>query len=172
MRVIRIFPVLAILTATVLVASLFAFSVVGSVEAIPLPGELQAITLRADRVDIVLTDDLAVKGEVITLLDFESPIEFNLLSLQSGILTAFGNPDIDDGFVTQFRIVVTEATIRFNGDIFLLKIPAGVVRFNGVIEVPGQDAVFAFDAEKSVIFTPAGFQLKSPIKFVAMNVDG
>jgi len=164
MRVIQIVPVLAILTATVLVASIFAFSLVGSVDAAPPPvEELKAITLRVERVDIVHTDDLGVKGVVINVIDF--PITFNLLDLRSGIVAGLGIPTIDDGFVTQFRLVVTEATITFNGVTFLLKIPADVVRFNGVLPVPGGDAVFEFDAEKSVISTPAGFQLKSPIKF-------
>ncbi len=176
MRVIRIVPVLAILTATVLVASVFAFSVVGSVDATHLPEEpLQSIKLRVDRVDIVHTDDQAVK-RVITVRDFDgSPITIELLDLQSGILTELGICDIDDdidGFVTQFRIVVTDATITFNGETDSLKIPAGVVRFNGVVSVPAdEDAVFDFDAEKSLISKPSGFQLKSPIKFVTTNAD-
>ncbi len=148
MRVIQIVPVLAILTATVLVASLFAFSVVGSVDAKLPTEELKAITLIVERVDIVHTDDLGVK-EVMTVVT--GPISFNLLDLRSGIVAGLGIPTIDDGVVTQFRLVVTEATITFNGVTFLLKIPADVVRFNGVVSVPGQDAVFEFDAEKSVI---------------------
>ncbi len=169
MRVIRIVPVLAILTATVLVASLFAFSVVSSVDATHLPGGvLQQITLLVERVDIVHTDDLAVKGEVLTVLDFGgSPISINLLSLQSGIVAGLGIPTIDNGFVTQFRIVVTAATITFNGKTFDLKIPGGVLRFNGVLSVPAdEDAVFDFDVEKSVIHKgPNEFILKPIIKF-------
>ena len=169
MRVIRIFPVLAILTATVLVASLFAFSVVGSVDA-TLPDEpLEAITLTVARVDIVLTDDLANKGEVITVIDFDgSPISFNFLGLQDGVLTGLatlGTLDIPDGFVTQFRIITIDAEITFNGTTDPLQISAGVLRLNGVVSVPDEDAVFDFDVEKSVISTPAGFKLKSPIKF-------
>jgi len=163
MRVIRIVPVLAILTATVLVASIFAFSVVGSVDAAHLPSELKEIALLVERVDIVHTDDLGVK-EVMTVVT--GPISFNLLDLRSGIVAELGIPTIDDGVVTQFRIVVTAATITFDGLTFELFIPAGVLRFNGVLEVPDDtDAVFVFDAEKSLISKPVGFQLKSPIKF-------
>jgi len=172
MRVIRIVPVLAILTATVLVASIFAFSVVGSVDATHFPGgALKAITLFVEQVDIVLTDDLANKGVVITAIDFPQPTKVELLTLQDGILSELGITDLD-GIVTQIRINTTDATITFDGTTFSLKIPADVVRFNGVVSVPDEDAVFAFDEDKSVIFNPSGFKLKSPIKFVAMNVDG
>jgi len=164
MRAIRIVPVLAILTATVLVASLFAFSVVGSVDATHLPEELKAITLFVEQVDIVLTDDLANKGVVITAIDFPQPTKAELLDLQDGILSNLGITDLD-GIVTQIRIITTDATITFNGVTFSLKIPADVVRFNGVVSVPDEDAVFAFDEEKSVIFNPSGFKLKSLIKF-------
>ncbi len=134
------------------------------------PGVLKAITLRLERIDIVHTDDLAVKGEVLTVLDFPQP--FNLFDLQSGILSGLGICDIDVGFVTQIRLVVTQASITFDGTTFSLKIPGGVLRFNGVLEVPAdEDAVFVIDAEKSVIFTPSHVQLKSPIKFGTTNAD-
>jgi len=152
MRVIRIFPVLVILTATVLVASLFAFSAVGSVDATHLPKEeLQAITLLLKRVDIVHTTDLAVKGVVINVIELESPAAVNFLDLQDGVLTALGNPDIDDGFVTQIRLVTTDASITFDSEVFSLKIPSGVLKLNGILIVPDDtDAVFDFDVEKSV----------------------
>jgi len=144
MRVIRIVPVLAILTATVLVASLFAFSLVGSVDAFHIPGEeLKAVTLRVEQVNIVHTTDLAVKGVVIIVLDPESPITFNLLDLQSGILTGLGITDLPGGFVTQIRLVVTEASITFDGTTFELIIPSGEVKLDGVLTVPDSgDAVF------------------------------
>ncbi len=171
MRVIRIVPVLAILTATILVASIFAFSVVGSVHASHLPEqELESITLVVTRVDIVHTTDLAVKGVVLTVLEPDLPASINFLDLQPGIFTALGNPELPTGFVTQIRIVVIDASIQFNSDICDLFIPAGVVRLNGVFSVPGDtDAVFVFDAEKSLIVKPSGFQLKSPIKFQAFQ---
>jgi len=167
MRVIRIVPVLAILTATVLVASLFAFSAVGSVDARHPPEELKAVTLFLERVDIVHTTDLDIDGEVMTVLEFPKPTVVELLTLQSGILSVLGLTDLDEGFVTQIRLVVTDATITFNGDKFPLKIPSGVLRFNGVVSVPdGGDAVFEFDAEKSVISKKDGsFKLKPVIKF-------
>jgi len=169
MRVIRIVPVLAILTATVLVASVFTFSGVGSVDAIPLPGELKSIALRLDRVDIVHTTDLAVKGVVIPVIDFPVPTTVELLTLQSGILSALGISGLDEGFVTQIRLVTTDATITFNGKAFSLSIPSGVVRFDGVLIVPDSgDAVFDFDVEKSVITTKDGvFKLKPVIKFAS-----
>jgi len=171
MRVIRIVPVLAILTATVLVASLFAFSVVGSVDAGHLPAPLKAITLKVVRVDIVHTDDLAVK-RVITVLDPESPIVVELLTLQSGILSALGICDLDEGFVTRISLVTSEATITFNGLTFLLKIPGGVLKLKGVLTVLNdEDAVFQFDAEKSVISKDLNFKLKPSIKFVTTNAD-
>jgi len=144
MRVIQIVPVLVILTATVLVASIFAFSVVSSVDAKLPTEELKAITLFVEQVDIVLTSDLAVKGVVITAIDFPQPTKVELLTLQSGILTALGITDLN-GIVTQIRIFVTDATITFNGVTHELKIPAEVVRFNGVVSVPDEDAVFQFD---------------------------
>ena len=172
MRVIRIFPVLAILTATVLVASLFAFSAVGSVDARHLSdlGRVTEVTLFLERVDVVHTTDLAVKGEVIIVVDFESPMPVDLLKLQSGIFSALGLTDIDDGFVTQVRLVTTAASITFNGDTFPLSIPSGVLKLVGVFKVPDDtDAVFAFDLEKSVITTKDGvFKLKPVIKFASI----
>ena len=169
MRVIRIFPVLAILTATVLVASLFAFSVVGSADASHLPDELKSIKLFLERVDIVHKTDLAAEGVVIIVFDPESPTEIELLDLQSGILSVLGISGLDEGFVTQIRLFTTDALIEFNGDKFPLSIPSGVLRFNGVVSVPDSgDAVFAFDAEKSVITTEdGGFKLKPVIKFAS-----
>ena len=161
MRAIRIVPVLAILTATVLVASIFAFSVVGSVDAIPLD-EIEAIDLTVNRIDIVHTTNLAVKGEVIVISDQE--LTFDLLVLQSGIFTTLGIPDPPDGFVTQFRFVVIDADITFNGEEFPLQVSGGILRFNGKLPVPGGDAVFEI-TDKSVISTPSGPKLKSPIKF-------
>ncbi len=162
MRAIRIVPVLAILTATVLVASIFAFSVVGSVDAIPLD-EIEAITLTVDQIDIVHTTDLAVKGEVIVIST--QVITFDLLQLQDGVLTGLGISGIlPEGFVTQFRFVVIDAQITFDGVSEPLQVPGKVLRFNGVLEVPGGDAVFEI-TDKSVIFTPSGVKLKSPIKF-------
>jgi len=169
MRVIQIVPVLAILTATVLVASLFAFSVVGSVEAKLPEKPLAAITLTVARVDIVHTEDAAIESEVITVLEPESPFLINLLDLQDGVLTglaALGTLDLPAGLVTQIRIVVIDATITFNGDKTPLKIPAGVVRLNGVLELPGGDAAFDFDVEKSVKSNKRhDFILKPIIKF-------
>lgn len=164
----------AILTATMLVASIFAFSVVGSVDAIKptLGGELKAIQLRVERIDIVHTTDLATKGEVISI-SFEPKITFNLLNLQSGILTALGISDLPEGFVTQIRIVVTEATITFNGTLDNLFVPGGVLKLNGVLIVPdGGDAVFDFDVEKSVTHNRHhGFILKPSIKFFTNGLD-
>ena len=170
MRVIRIVPVLAILTATVLVASLFASSAVGSVDARHLPTELKALTLFLVRVDIVHTTDLDIDGEVIIVIDFESPTEVELLALQSGIFSALGLTDLPDGFVTQVRLVTTDASITFNGKVFSLKIPSGVVKLVGVFKVPDDtDAVFAFDVEKSVLSKKDGsLKLKPVIKFVTI----
>jgi len=169
MRVIRIVPVLAILTATVLVASLFAFSAVGSVDASHLPAELKAVTLFLERVDIVHTTDLDIDGEAMIVIDFPEPTVVELLTLQSGILSALGITGLDEGFVTQIRLFTTAATITFDGKTFSLSIPSGVLRFNGVVSVPdGGDAVFAFDAEKSVISKKDGiFKLKPVIKFAS-----
>lgn len=138
-----------------------------------LPGELKAIELRLERVDIVHTTDLAVKGEVITVIEFPQPTIINLLGLQSGILTALGICDLPDGFVTQVKLVVTEAVITFNGELFLLQIPSGVVKLDGVLTVSNdEDAVFEFDAEKSLIPMRDGvFKLKPIIKFVTTNAD-
>ncbi len=170
MRVIRIFPVLVILTATMLVASLFTFSGVGSVDATHLPTELTSIQLLLDRVDIVHTTDLAAEGVVIIVSDFESPTPVELLLLQSGLIGALGITDIPDGFITQIRLVTTDATITFNGDKFPLTIPSGVLRFDGVFIVPDDtDAVFQFDVEKSVISKKDDiFKLKPIIKFVTI----
>ena len=167
MRVIRIVPVLAILTATVLVASLFAFSAVGSVDARHLPTELKALTLFLVRVDIVHTTDLDIDGEVIKVIELPEPTEVELLALQSGIISALGITDLDDGFVTQVRLVTTDATITFNGATFSLTIPSGVVKLVGVFKVPDDtDAVFAFDVEKSVLSKEDGsLKLKPVIKF-------
>ena len=171
MRVIRIVPVLAILTATVLVASIFAFSVVGSVDATHVPGaELKAITLLVERIEIFHTTDLATKGEVVRVLEL-APTLISLLALQPGILSALGITDLPDGFVTQVRIVTTDATITFNGATFSLQIPSGVLKLNGILIVPdGGDAVFGFDVEKSVISTGKGFKLKPSFKFFPIGL--
>jgi len=173
MRVIRIVPVLAILTATVLVASIFTFSVVGSVDATHVPGGvLKEVTFLVERVEIVHTTDLDIDGEVMTVIDFPQPTKIELLKLQSGILTAIGICDLDEGFVTQVRLVTTAATITFNGQTFSLSIPSGVVKLNGVLTVLNdEDGVFQFDVEKSVINTGQGFKLKPIIKFVTTNAD-
>ncbi len=175
MRVIRIVPVLAILTATVLVASIFAFSVVGSVDATHLPEEeLQAIALRVTQVAIVHTDDLAVKGVVIDILEPDPPTTINFLDLQGGILTGLGIcDDIPVGFVTQIRLVVTQSSIAFNGEVHDLFIPNGVVKLNGVLTVSAdEDAVFVFDAEKSLITNNQHeFILKPVLKFEKTNTD-
>ncbi|MCH8331346.1 MAG: DUF4382 domain-containing protein [Bacteroidetes bacterium] len=155
-----------------LVASLFTFSVVGSVDATHFPGVLKSITLRLIQVDIVHTTDLATKGEVITVHEFSPPIEIELLALQSGILSALAITDLPDGFVTQIRLVTTDAAITFNGKVFSLSIPGGVVKFNGVLIVPDDgNAVFEFDAEKSVIsIRNQVFKLKPSFKFFPIGL--
>jgi len=170
MRVIRIVPVLAILTAIVLVASLFAFSAVGSVDARHLPTELSALTLRLIQIDIVHTTDLDIDGEKMTVIDFERPMPVDLLKLEGGIFSALGLTAIPDGFVTQVRLVTTASSITFNGDVFPLSIPSGVVKLVGVFKVPDDtDAVFEFDVEKSVLSKKDGsLKLKPVIKFVTI----
>ncbi len=111
---------------------------------------------------------------MIIVIDF--PQTFNLLDLQGGILNNLGITDLPGGFVTQIRLVVTEATITFNGVTFSLSIPSGVVKLDGVLIISDVDAdgVFEFDAEKSLISNKGQgcCKLKPVIKFVAMNVDG
>lgn len=149
----------------------YFLSSAGGGKLIP-PDELKSIALRLEQVDIVHTTDLAEKGQVITVIDFPRPTTIELLTLQSGILTSLGICDLPDGFVTQIRLVTTGASISFDSKTFSLKIPSGVLKFNGILTVLNdEDGVFGFDVEKSVIFTPSGFKLKSPIKFTPINAD-
>jgi len=106
----------------ILLLSLLVVIVVGAVDAEFPEGNVKSILLGVERIDIVHTTDLAIKGEVITIVD--QPLIFDLLALQPGVLAV------------------------------------------GVLQVPEQDAVFVFDADKSVIRRGTGdFMLKPVITF-------
>ncbi len=158
----------SVAVSVVLVASLFALVAVAPARS-GFAGDVPAIFVQ--RVDVVHTTDLAVKGQVMTVLDLPQPIEMDLLSFQSGVLTRLGISisDLPPGFVTQIRLVLADATITFDGGTFSLFVPGGVVMLDGVLEVPGSiDAVFDFDPAKSVVERPADFLLKPVIPFESL----
>lgn len=150
-----------------LLLSLLVVIVVGAVDASDFPeGQVKDIQFSVERIDIVHTTDLAIKGEVITIVD--QPLTFSLLALQGGVLAGLGIPvsDLPEGFITQFRFVVTGATIVIDGFASEIIVPGGVLRLVGVLQVPEQDAIFVFDADKSVIRKgTGGFILKPVIIF-------
>ncbi len=150
--------------APVLLAAVLAVGLLAGAGIVPagagppaLPEKpLQSINIRLQRVDVVHTTDLAVKGQVIIVAEPLRPVFVNFLDLQDGVLTALGvsTADLPAGFVTQVRLVITDAFITFDGDECNLFVPGGIVLINGEIEVgPGitDDMVFEFDVEKQVI---------------------
>ncbi len=159
----------SVAVSVVLVASLFALIAVAPARS-GFIGDIPTIFVQ--RVDVVHTTDLAVKGQVITVLDLPQPIEMDLLSFQSGVLTRLGisTADLPAGFITQIRLVLTDATITFDGGTFSLFVPGGVVMLDGVLEVPGGDAVFEFDPAKSLVERPAkdGIVLKPVIPYESL----
>lgn len=154
----------------ILLLSLLVVLVVGAVDAEWPEGDLKDLLLTVERIDIVHTTDLAIKGEVITIVD--QPLTFSLLALQGGVLAALASiggipvSDLPEGFITQFRFVVTGAMLAIDGSTREITVPGGVLRLVGVLQVPEQDAVFVFDEDKSVIRKGTGhFMLKPVIIF-------
>ncbi len=148
-----------VLLAAVLAVGLLAGAGIGPAGAAPpaLPEKpLQSITIKLQRVDVVHTTDLAVKGQVIIVLEPDRPVFVNLLDMQDGVLTALGisTADLPAGFITQIKLVITHASITFDGDECLLFVPGGEIIINTEVEVGpgiiGGDVVFAFDPEKQV----------------------
>ncbi len=170
-----------VLLAAVLAVGLLAGAGIGLAGAAPpaLPDKpLQAIILKLVRVDVVHTTDLAVTGQVIPVLEFLPPVPVNLLDLQDGVLTALGisTADLPAGFVTQVRLVITDAFITFDGDECALFVPGWIILINGEVEVgPGiidGDMVFEFDVDKQVIPNRHfGFILKHVIQAKPPVVD-
>ncbi len=147
--------------------SLAAFPV-GIAQAGGFPeGDVLDIIFNIERVDIVHTTDLSVAGEVMTI--FEGPASFSLFDFHSGVLAELGMTvdQLPDGFVTEFRLVVTNAFVTLDHRGFPIFIPGGVVKLAGVFEIPENlDAVFVFDVEKAVLRTRGrGFMLKPVIDF-------
>ena len=162
----------ALLVCGTLVMSLFAAIAISGASGSHI-GPFRRVDIRIAQVDIVHTTDLAVTGQVITIS--EPNRGFDLLALGTlGVLTTLtdrGVPvsDLPEGFITQFRLVLTDATITFDGTTFPLRIPSGVIKLNGVFVVPGdQDAVFHFDPEKQLIQTGRGIMLKPVIEFCTL----
>ena len=143
----------------------FAVSAVGALTlgTLPaqLPGELKAVTLLLTRVDVV-TD-----VEVITVIDLPMGTPFNLLELQSGVLTAIGVSLPTGTMVHQVRLIVVGASIRFDGVSSPLGVPGMTVKLlvQGGLEIDtDSDAVFEFDVDKQLVVNKKGFKLKPVIK--------
>lgn len=172
------FRVGPLLLSVILLVSLVG--ALGVVDA-PPPGEvpfddLRAIEITIDRVEVVHTLDLAVRGEVIAISDPDARVD--LLGLQDGVLTSLGISQLPVGYVTQLRLVVSGAScIFFDGTRFALTIPGGVIRLHGLLIVGGSetlilspsDILFTFDPEESLVLTGGpggpGFILKPSLKF-------
>ena len=111
------------------------------------------------------------------------PVTVDLLEWTNGNKLLLGSADVPAGKYTQVRIIIDEAKIGVNGDVFPLTVPSGAqtgLKFGpqfSIEEGSVYDIVFDFDVNQSIVVNgpkkdPKSYKLKPHIRMVAIAVAG
>ena len=111
------------------------------------------------------------------------PVTVDLLEWTNGNKLLIGSADVPAGKYSQVRILIDDAEIGVDGEVYPLKVPSGAqtgLKFGPefmVEEGSIYELVFDFDANRSIVVNgpkkePKGYKLKPHIRMIATAVAG
>jgi hypothetical protein len=111
------------------------------------------------------------------------PVTVDLLTLTNGNILLIGSAEVPAGKYTQVRIIIDDAEIGVNGELFPLTVPSGSQtglklgpQFT-IEEGSIYDLVIDFDVQRSIVINgskknPKGYKLKPHMRMVAIAIAG